>query len=112
MAISELFIGVGLGNENAQASKHHIVSSGIGLNQRYLNQLLIKSNFILVITDDQGHGPIGRHGHPWIRTPNLDKLYDTSTRFDRFLVSPLAPLPGRNRDEPTPSQKWCNAHDT
>ncbi len=45
-------------------------------------------NIILVITDDQGHGPVGRHGHPWIQTPNLDKLYDTSTRFDRFLVSP------------------------
>ena len=47
-----------------------------------------KPNFILVITDDQGHGPVGRHGHPWIRTPHLDKLHDTSTRFDRFLVSP------------------------
>ena len=47
-----------------------------------------KPNIILVITDDQGYGPVGRHGHPWIRTPNLDKLYDTSTRFTRFLVSP------------------------
>jgi arylsulfatase len=45
-------------------------------------------NSILVMTDDQGHGPVGRHGHPWIQTPNLDKLHDTSTRFDRFLVSP------------------------
>jgi arylsulfatase A-like enzyme len=45
-------------------------------------------NIILVITDDQGHGPVGRHDHPWIQTPSLDKLYDTSTRFDRFLVSP------------------------
>ncbi|MDC0144034.1 arylsulfatase [Verrucomicrobia bacterium] len=45
-------------------------------------------NIILVITDDQGYGPVGRHGHPWIRTPNLDKLYDASTRFTRFLVSP------------------------
>ena len=45
-------------------------------------------NIVLVITDDQGYGPIGRHGHPWIRTPHLDKLYDTSTRFTRFLVSP------------------------
>jgi len=45
-------------------------------------------NIILVITDDQGYGPVGRHGHPWIRTPNLNKLYDTSTRFTRFLVSP------------------------
>ncbi len=47
-----------------------------------------KPNIILVITDDQGYGPIGRHGHPWISTPNLDKLHDTSVRFTRFLVSP------------------------
>lgn len=40
------------------------------------------------MTDDQGYGPIGKHGHPWIRTPNLDGLYDQSTRFTRFLVSP------------------------
>ncbi|MBL4884311.1 MAG: arylsulfatase [Planctomycetaceae bacterium] len=47
-----------------------------------------RPNIILVMTDDQGYGPVGRHGHPWIRTPNLDKLYDQSTRFTRFLVSP------------------------
>ncbi len=47
-----------------------------------------KPNIILVITDDQGYGPVGKHGHPWIKTPNLDKLHDTSMRFDRFLVSP------------------------
>ncbi len=45
-------------------------------------------NIVLVITDDQGYGPVGRHGHSWIRTPHLDKLHDTSTRFTRFLVSP------------------------
>lgn len=47
-----------------------------------------KPNVILVMTDDQGYPPIGRHGHPWIRTPNLDRLYDHSTRFTRFLVNP------------------------
>nr|MBR9810516.1 sulfatase-like hydrolase/transferase [bacterium] len=47
-----------------------------------------KPNIILVMTDDQGYGPVGRHGHPWIRTPSLDKLYDQSTRLTRFLVSP------------------------
>lgn len=45
-------------------------------------------NVIVVMTDDQGYGPVGRHGHPWIQTPNLDRLYDTSVRFTRFLVSP------------------------
>ncbi|TWU03648.1 arylsulfatase [Neorhodopirellula pilleata] len=47
-----------------------------------------RPNVILVITDDQGYAPLGRVGHPWIQTPNLDQLYDQSTRFDRFLVSP------------------------
>jgi arylsulfatase A-like enzyme len=45
-------------------------------------------NIILMITDDQGYGPIGRHGHPWLQTPHLDQLYDQSVRFTRFLVSP------------------------
>ena len=48
----------------------------------------VQPNIVLIITDDQGYAPIGRHGHPWIRTPHLDALYDRSTRFKRFLVSP------------------------
>lgn len=47
-----------------------------------------RPNIILVITDDQGYGPIGRHGNPWIKTPHLDELYDSSVRFTRMLVSP------------------------
>jgi arylsulfatase A-like enzyme len=45
-------------------------------------------NIVLVMTDDQGYGPVARHGHPWIQTPGLDQMYNTSTRFRRFLVSP------------------------
>ncbi len=45
-------------------------------------------NIVLVITDDQGFAPVGRHGHPWIQTPHLDQLHDASVRFTRFLVSP------------------------
>ncbi|MBI1374106.1 MAG: sulfatase-like hydrolase/transferase [Phycisphaera sp.] len=47
-----------------------------------------KPNIILVMTDDQGYGPLHCHGNTWLHTPNLDKLHDTSTRFERFLVSP------------------------
>lgn len=47
-----------------------------------------RPNIILLITDDQGYGPVGRHGHPWIQTPHLDRWYDQSTRFTRFLVAP------------------------
>lgn len=47
-----------------------------------------KPNIIVMMTDDQGYAPVGRHGHPWIQTPNLDRMYDTSLRFTRFLVAP------------------------
>jgi len=47
-----------------------------------------RPNIILIITDDQGYGPIGANGHPWIKTPNLDRMHGQSTRFERFLVSP------------------------
>lgn len=45
-------------------------------------------NIIFILSDDQGYGDIGRHGHPLLDTPNLDKLWDESVRFDNFYVSP------------------------
>ncbi len=47
-----------------------------------------RPNIIVVMTDDQGYGPVGAHGHPWIRTPHLDRLHSQSLRLTRFLVSP------------------------
>ncbi len=47
-----------------------------------------KPNVILVITDDQGYGDLACHGNPWIKTPNLDKLWEVSTRLTNFHVSP------------------------
>ncbi|MDF1737935.1 MAG: arylsulfatase [Verrucomicrobiales bacterium] len=44
-------------------------------------------NILFILTDDQGYGDLGRHGHPLLRTPNLDKLADESVRFDNFYVS-------------------------
>ena len=47
-----------------------------------------RPNIILVMTDDQGYGDLSCHGHPFLKTPNLDKLYSQSTRFTDFHVSP------------------------
>ncbi len=47
-----------------------------------------KPNIILVMTDDQGYGDLGCHGHPFLKTPNLDRLYTQSMRFTDFHVSP------------------------
>ncbi len=47
-----------------------------------------KPNIILVMTDDQGYGDLACHGHPYLKTPNLDKLHSQSTRFTDFHASP------------------------
>jgi arylsulfatase len=47
-----------------------------------------KLNIILVMTDDQGYGDLGCHGHPFLKTPNLDTLHAQSTRFTSFHASP------------------------
>ena len=47
-----------------------------------------RPNIILIMTDDQGYGDLACHGHPFIKTPNLDKLYTQSTRFTDFHASP------------------------
>ena len=43
-----------------------------------------RPNIIFVLTDDQGYPPIGAHGHPFIRTPHLDRFHAESVRFDQF----------------------------
>lgn len=48
-----------------------------------------KPNVILIMTDDQGIGDLGRHGNPHLKTPNLDKFYDEAIRMTDFHVSPV-----------------------
>ncbi|MEI8045462.1 MAG: arylsulfatase [Verrucomicrobiota bacterium] len=50
---------------------------------------LERPNVIVILTDDQGYGDIGAHGHPFLRTPNMDKLYAESVRFTDFHVAPM-----------------------
>lgn len=47
-----------------------------------------KPNLILIITDDQGYGDLACHGNPWIKTPNMDKLWEESVRLTDYHVSP------------------------
>jgi arylsulfatase len=46
-------------------------------------------NIIFLLTDDQGYGDLSCHGHPFLKTPNFDRLREQSVRFPDFQVSPI-----------------------
>ncbi|WOO39597.1 arylsulfatase [Rubellicoccus peritrichatus] len=48
-----------------------------------------KPNVLLILTDDQGYGDYSCTGNPWLRTPNLDKLYSESVRLHDFHLDPM-----------------------
>lgn len=48
-----------------------------------------RPNVILILTDDQGYGDMSCHGHPFLKTPNLDRLHDESVRLTDFHVAPM-----------------------
>ena len=48
-----------------------------------------KPNVILIMTDDQGYGDLSCHGHPFLKTPNLDQLHTEGVRLTNYHASPL-----------------------
>ncbi len=47
-----------------------------------------KPNIILILADDLGYGDLSAHGNPVLKTPEMDKLHDSSVRFTDFHVAP------------------------
>ncbi|MBK1880171.1 arylsulfatase [Pelagicoccus mobilis] len=45
-------------------------------------------NVVIVITDDQGYGNLSAVGHPILKTPHIDALYDRGVRFTDYHVDP------------------------
>lgn len=48
-----------------------------------------KPNVLIVLVDDAGYGDFGCHGHPFIKTPNIDRLHGESVRLTDFHVAPM-----------------------
>ncbi len=45
-----------------------------------------KPNIVFIFADDWGWGDLSCHGHPWLKTPNLDRLAAEGTDFQQFNV--------------------------
>ncbi len=43
-------------------------------------------NIVFIFADDWGWGDLGCHGHPWLKTPNLDRLAAGGIDFHQFNV--------------------------
>lgn len=48
-----------------------------------------RPNVLIVLVDDAGYGDWGCHGHPFLKTPNVDRLHSESIRFTDFHVAPM-----------------------
>ena len=54
-----------------------------------------KPNILFIFADDWGWGDLACHGHPYLKTPNLDKLAAEGTEFYQFTVASGVCSPSR-----------------
>lgn len=52
-------------------------------------------NILFIFADDWGWGDLSCHGHPYVRTPNIDRLAREGTDFHRFTVASGVCSPSR-----------------
>ncbi len=54
-----------------------------------------RPNIVFIFADDWGWGDLGCHGHPYLKTPNIDRLAREGTDFHRFTVASGVCSPSR-----------------
>lgn len=54
-----------------------------------------KPNIVFIFADDWGWGDLSCHGHPYVKTPNIDRLAREGTDFHRFTVASGVCSPSR-----------------
>jgi N-acetylgalactosamine-6-sulfatase len=54
-----------------------------------------RPNILFIFADDWGWGDLGCHGHPYVKTPNIDRLAAEGTDFQRFTVASGVCSPSR-----------------
>ena len=54
-----------------------------------------KPNILFIFADDWGWGDLSCHGHPYVKTPHIDRLAKEGTDFHRFTVASGVCSPSR-----------------
>jgi arylsulfatase A-like enzyme len=54
-----------------------------------------RPNILFIFADDWGWGDLSCHGHPYVKTPNIDRLAKEGTDFQRFTVASGVCSPSR-----------------
>jgi arylsulfatase A-like enzyme len=54
-----------------------------------------RPNVVFVLADDFGYADLKCTGHPYARTPNLDRLASEGTRFEQFCMTGITCCPSR-----------------
>lgn len=54
-----------------------------------------KPNIVFLLADDLGSGDLHCYGHPYSRTPNIDRLASEGTRFKQFYATGCTCCPSR-----------------
>jgi arylsulfatase A-like enzyme len=58
-------------------------------------EVAARPNVVFILADDLGYGDVGCYGHPYARTPNIDKLASEGTRFTQFYSTGVTCCPAR-----------------
>lgn len=59
------------------------------------NETESRPNILFIFADDWGWGDLSAHGHPYVKTPNIDRLVKEGTDFQRFTVASGVCSPSR-----------------
>jgi len=54
-----------------------------------------KPNVVFILADDLGYGDLGCYGHPYAKTPNVDRLAKSGTWFTRYYATGVTCQPSR-----------------
>ncbi len=97
--------GLGLGTAALALNSCNINESPLGtckinrMPSRYAQPLAQEvenaPNVIFIFTDDQGWGDAASFGHPYLKTPNIDRLTTEGTWFQQFYVNSAVCSPSR-----------------